>query len=373
MDPKLLILLSYVLAWMIIGGYCGLRCRKDEKARLVFNPLLFMLRLSRNLSWLDRIASFRWIIAYSTIGLGLLAYAAIEFYGISLRSLLQRILEPSKATAPFAPLVPGITISVETFFYLLPGLSIAIIVHELSHALAAKAEKLPINSVGLVVFLALIPGAFVEISEEALRSTRLISRLRVYSAGVAANLILALAILVLALNPLMASGVYAAIIDVEPNSTAERAGIIPGSLILGINGSAIHGINDVTRILGNVSKRTTFIITLYRDGEHYSVTVTKEPNKKIGILIVDVPKALTDVVDPITAYIIHQVLLLTFMINYALAVINAAPLFITDGAKALDSLLEAKWGKKGKEASRAIQLLTLFLLLLNINISRPLG
>ncbi|WP_367883132.1 site-2 protease family protein [Thermococcus peptonophilus] len=79
------------------------------------------------------------------------------------------------------------------------------VVHELSHGIVARADKLPLKSVGLVL-LAVIPGAFVEPDEEELAKAPLRSRLRVYGAGSMANIttaIITALLITYAINPLL--------------------------------------------------------------------------------------------------------------------------------------------------------------------------
>ncbi len=72
------------------------------------------------------------------------------------------------------------------------------VVHELSHGVVAKAQRLPLKSVGLVLLAVIPPGAFVEPDEEELgKAPPLRARLRVYGAGSMANVVTALLTLLL--------------------------------------------------------------------------------------------------------------------------------------------------------------------------------
>ena len=67
---------------------------------------------------------------------------------------------------------------------------ITVVIHELSHALAASMEGVPIRSYGLVLYL-IFPGAYVKL-DDSLKSLPPLSQLKVVCAGVAGNICLAL-------------------------------------------------------------------------------------------------------------------------------------------------------------------------------------
>jgi len=105
--------------------------------------------------------------------------------------LLKTAMNTLSTKAPSAGVqlvIPGVTIPL---WYGLIGLIVVMVVHELSHGVVARAEKLRLKSVGLVLF-AVIPGAFVEPDEDELKKAPLLSRLRVYAAGSMANIVVAL-------------------------------------------------------------------------------------------------------------------------------------------------------------------------------------
>jgi len=52
--------------------------------------------------------------------------------------------------------------------------------------------------------------------------------------------------------------------SVEKNGPANRAGLLPGDLIICINGTAITGVDDIHRILSGLPEGPTLSITLLR-------------------------------------------------------------------------------------------------------------
>jgi len=53
--------------------------------------------------------------------------------------------------------------------------------------------------------------------------------------------------------------------------------------------------------------------------------------------------------------------------------INAAPLFVTDGAQLLNDVLATVGGNVGKALSLGVQIITLLLLLLGVNLHMRIG
>ncbi len=62
--------------------------------------------------------------------------------------------------------------------------------------------------------------------------------------------------------------------SVEPGSAAEAAGIEAGDLVVAIDGSAIEGIEDLAGQVRSRHAGDTVEVTVVRDGEEQTVTVT---------------------------------------------------------------------------------------------------
>ncbi|WP_243669698.1 site-2 protease family protein [Vulcanisaeta sp. JCM 16161] len=92
---------------------------------------------------------------------------------------------------PLAPLIPGVTVSLYTFVYIIIAIGIGILLHELAHGAVSSRYGIRIKSGGAFALLFLAFGGFVEIDEEELRSKGVLIRLAVYSSGVFMNIVLA--------------------------------------------------------------------------------------------------------------------------------------------------------------------------------------
>src|SRR5207248_1742893 len=88
------------------------------------------------------------------------------------------------------------------------GLAVAIILHEFSHGILARVAKIRIRSLGLI-FLIFPIGAFVEPDEEELRALPRRDRARLFAAGPATNIVLAILFAVI-FSSVMATSVHPA-------------------------------------------------------------------------------------------------------------------------------------------------------------------
>ncbi|NYT01115.1 MAG: hypothetical protein GKB99_05290, partial [Methanocellales archaeon] len=92
---------------------------------------------------------------------------------------------PTDVGARETVLFPGLALPIT---YGLVALIIAIIVHEFSHGILSEAEDMKIKSLGLAV-LAILPAAFVEPDEEEVKKATAKSRMKMFSAGPTANIL----------------------------------------------------------------------------------------------------------------------------------------------------------------------------------------
>ncbi|KAJ1568624.1 Membrane-bound transcription factor site-2 protease [Cladochytrium tenue] len=79
-------------------------------------------------------------------------------------------------------LIPGVNLPIYALGYYFVALLISVVVHEAGHAVAAAAEGVPVESVGLFVAV-VFPGAFVELDEAELGQLEPLRRLRIVCAG----------------------------------------------------------------------------------------------------------------------------------------------------------------------------------------------
>ena len=310
--------------------------------------------------------------AYGVLSVPLAVASAALFYYVSLTLFVGRyvVQSPAASQEGFVPLIPGVTVGLGELIYFLIAIGVAVMAHELSHAVVSRATGVPLKSAGFVL-LAFIPAAFVEPEEEAMKSAPLRSKLMIYSAGVAANLALGLAFMyaISLVLPALANGVT--IVGVSPSSPAYRAGLVPGMTIIAVNGAPVYtvaqGLQELIRAGAEGPGPANVTLTVYLRGVVENVTVFKPAGyNRLGISVVQSFRL------PWLAGLLTSM----YVVNMGLALVNAAPLAIpfpglgveTDGGQMLREAA-ARLGKTWKVLASALELATLVLLLSLITIA----
>lgn len=333
-----------------------------EKIGVEVGMFIFLIKKRSALDILDRVRG-RWINFLIWIGVAVMIISMILFYyGVYLlglryvidliKSLVIGERMPS-STPPITPIIPGVTISGVDILYIAIAIGIAAALHELGHAIAAKISNVNIKSYGVGIFL-IMPLAFVEVDENSMLSSK-IRAVKILSAGVLMNMILFIISFVLIISILFLlpfAGVIqgAVISQVEVDSPAYRAGISPGLLITSINGTPIYTLDNFLKfrsVIMSSENITLNISGIYPNGTRVDLLVYKPANtSRIGVVFDGLYIPLANVF--IAALVKHydngysrfwlledllRLLIWINIINISFAVINAAPLYITDGGK----------------------------------------
>jgi membrane-associated protease RseP (regulator of RpoE activity) len=362
-------LLLYLLAWLLVT-----LAFRGRRGRLEVSPLAILARFGPSMGpWRGRLARVVSRAGYASIALayGLMGF----FYYLMLATFWVRYVArpPEASSLGVVPLIPGVTVPLSVLPHILVALGIAAVVHELAHAMTARAEGLRVKNVGVALFI-FIPAAFVELDEDELKRASIPSRLKVYSAGVTANLLLYLLLLgLVAVLPCSTMSHGVTILGVTSNSPAANATLPDGApamlhkgdVIVSVNGKRIDCIKQLVEALEKAgvkdpSREVNLTLIVERGGERLVVLVHKPVNwSVIGVTIMD-------------HYTTAGLLVYSsIMLNLALALINAGPLFITDGARMVTEPLERLAGKEGRLISTGLQAATL-LLLLSLLTLRPI-
>src|SRR5205809_5188802 len=161
--------------------------------------------------------------------------------------------------------IPGIN-PIIPIGYGIFGLSVAIILHEFSHGILSRVGNIRIRSLGLI-FLIFPIGAFVEPDEDELRALPRHERARLYAAGPATNMLLAVLFAVL-FSTLILTAVApvhdgVGIVGFTPNSPAALAGMQPNTVITSINNTEVHTYNEFVAALSSVQANTTIPVVGY--------------------------------------------------------------------------------------------------------------
>jgi membrane-associated protease RseP (regulator of RpoE activity) len=265
-----------------------------------YGPIL-MLRTTKGLSLLDRLARpKRFWRTFANIGIPLTLIAMFFMLAILLAGDVRILITQPAPTAYNAPrnvlLLPGINEFVPLTWGLI-GLIVTLVVHELAHAILSRVADIKVKSIGLLV--ALLPiGAFAEPDESQLlgtdpkRDDRVATRperLRVFSAGITANFVVAFFAFVLFFGPVLSSVVAVGgfgIVNVVQGSPAEKAGLQPGMIIYQIDGTQISNDNDFQAFMNatHESQVVTVKATDQGTSRRFVVVLSKNPNYDKGFL-----------------------------------------------------------------------------------------
>ena len=174
-----------------------------------------------------------------------------------------------------------------------------IFIHELGHFIAAKACDVKVNEfslgMGPLMFskqgketlysVRWIPiGGFCAMEGEeedsddarALNRKSSLQKFAIFAAGPLMNGVLALIIMILIA---LVSGMPSTVIGtVDDGMPAKEAGILPGDVILSIDGEEINEWSDVGEIISE--EKNSVDIMMERDGKQYSVSVTPKYSEK---------------------------------------------------------------------------------------------
>ncbi|HKX81023.1 MAG TPA: site-2 protease family protein [Nitrososphaera sp.] len=164
------------------------------------------------------------------------------------------------------------------------ALVITIVIHEAGHGIVARVYNIRVDSTGVVLFLGIPIGAFVNIEREELNRASLRQKSAVLTAGPLNNMILAglsllaLFFLVSTLTPLPpdpdAAQFGVLVVNVNPGSLADSVGITSGSAIQYVAGQQVKTLEDLGLLLNDNLGQTIDIVWVDSKGETITKAVT---------------------------------------------------------------------------------------------------
>jgi membrane-associated protease RseP (regulator of RpoE activity) len=372
---------------------------ETNQKRVEFSFPMLIVRTKRFAPLFDKLGSLRSSRVFSWIALVLVPFvAAIALY-LMVNSLIGILSTPGVGQV-VRQLGPGSVLLLPGINPLLPivygwiAIVCAIVIHEGAHGVVARNVDLKVKSSGLLFFLIIPIGAFVDVDEEQIKKVRPRSSLKVMAAGVGANTILAVVcllgvlLLVGSLTPVIDNGVY--IDNVTSGFPAQSAGLMPKDVLVSIDNTKINSTTDLRMILDNKTAGDTINVTVKRGNYwqyQYStiVNLTVSDNRTVmGILSGDlmtketldnyktfslsrlslylVPPTLASGIVPFSDslapfysspvpqwQILANTLFWLWFINFSLAIFNALPIYPLDGGRAFNITLKKFAGKRLSE------------------------
>lgn len=232
-----------------------------------------MLRTRRFQGLMDRFGGSRitkpgaWVLLYlMPVAAGISLYMFLTLLGAYLTPQNAAIVQAVRSVTPLANLsIPGLNPFLPITYGWL-ALIIAMVVHEAAHGIVARSLGLPVKSAGLIFFLILPIGAFVDVDETFLKSARARDAGRVLAAGAGVNFVLAFASLALVLLMVgsmvpLVHGAFAT--SLVLNSPATNAGMQPGDFVTALNGVPV---TDLSVIRANFTAGQSVNVTAWRSG-----------------------------------------------------------------------------------------------------------
>jgi membrane-associated protease RseP (regulator of RpoE activity) len=287
----------------------------------------------------------------------LLVSGAVTMPGLS---FIFPSVKPQVETGPGYILIPF-------WFWLIIIMSV-ILPHETLHGIMSRAEKIKIKTAGILL-LAILPGAFVEPDEKQLKRSKLISKLRIFSAGSLANFLVYLILFYMISNILWPYFVPGSIVLQEVNATgpAAQAGLKAGMIITEINGTPVKAtykefISSPSYLWDETKElKPGDNVSLVANGTFFNVTLGFSSENKtlpyLGIAYSPVTRG-----NDAAVSFLFQLLTWMWIINYAVSVFNVMPIYPLDGGLMVQAIAEKinkKWANKLTYAITFIMLMIL--------------
>ncbi|MCJ7637445.1 MAG: site-2 protease family protein [Nitrososphaeraceae archaeon] len=154
-------------------------------------------------------------------------------------------------------LIPGLN-PILPWTYGWIGLVITIIIHEAGHGIVARVYNTKVESTGIVLFLGIPIGAFVNIQQDELNKTTFKQKSAILTAGPLNNMVIAgisfglLFVLITSLNPIsniQGDETGITVLTIGENSLAKSIGLSKNSIITYINAEPIEDVQELRKIL----------------------------------------------------------------------------------------------------------------------------
>ena len=342
----------YVIAFMVIWTIAIVFKDKLTDYGVEVNFPLLMWKTQRLRGFIDRLANRapRFWKAYMNLGIVISTLFMILMAVAMVYSLKMLMDTPTVSLIVPGVEVPGSPIFIPLFSGLI-GLATVLIVHEFSHGILARVEKIKINSIGLLLF-AILPGAFVEPDEEELNSLRRASRMRIYVAGSMANLTLAAIALIIMLA--LSSFVIPAVFHeegVEITRLTEDGNAInylsEGMIIKSINNVTVNDSASYQEAITTLRPNET--VDIKTDQGEYTFQLKTNPlNRSLGFMGVQaeshnvISEAFDNQIYTPLLWILmplNELLFWIYFLNFAIGTFNLLPMKPLDGGHLFENLL----------------------------------
>jgi membrane-associated protease RseP (regulator of RpoE activity) len=317
---------------------------------------------------LDKISKSRQVFWKTLANIGIvLAFGLMIFSIYFLTNNLARFFIPVGEAAPIVPIIPGITLQLYWVPYFFAAVTIIILTHEFAHGVAARIEKVPIKSAGIMAALVFF-GGFVEPDEKKMEKASKSSKLRIIAAGSSTNLVTYLLVMLLLIGLFASSSSGILIHETIENSPAATAGLQQWDVIYAINDTRILTTDDFKQYITtyNVVPGQNLTFSTYRGNITITTGTSSSGNVSFGILYSNYyPLRLLEI-SPIVTVNLYMFLNWLSLIAGSVAIFNMLPLFPFDGEKFVYYSLENVVKKRLREVRIFYNVICFSLIALNI-------
>ena len=367
---------------------------KNRKKVTVKYYVFYRYDTKRGKKLIDRIAKLspRFWKAFGSIGVFVGIIAMILGFDMITKSFIKYIISPKSFVpsisivipVPFENLTYAPGILGVPFWYWIISVAILIFFHEGMHGILARAEKIRIKTLGLIL-LAVIPGAFVEPDEKQLKKANWKAKLRIYSAGSFINILIGIIFMIFLLYSYLPN-FYEDSLGFSYYTVGENHTKLPAQLnnltgaLYSINGVRIRSVHDLAVFMNSTKPGDTLKIeTVQGDlvAPFMSSVVIKNPDfKEYEIKTVEVGNrsviGVTGFIDvKVSKYpgfinFLTGLLIWISILNIGVGIVNMLPMKPLDGGLVVETLGERFFPKYKNALVKGLSLLVLFLLLANI-------
>lgn len=360
-------------------------------------PML-IIRTKKFSAVFDKVGSLRGSRHISWVFLLLVPFVAGTALYLIINSLIGLLMNPAvgQIVRELGPgsilLLPGINPMLPIVYGWI-AIVLAVVVHEGAHGVIARNVGLSVKSSGLLFFLIVPIGAFVDVDEEQIKKAKPKASLKVMAAGVGGNILvgavclIGLLVIVGSLTPVI-DGVY--INNVTQGMPAQTAGLMPKDVLVSFDNITINTSAELRAALDNKIAGDTAQVTVARGDKwqyQYSTTVNltvSENSTVMGITGGDLltkerlqnyrdfsierlslyilPPTLASGVTPFSDslapfysnpipqwQILANGLFWVWFVNFNLAIFNALPIYPLDGGRIFNITLKWFAGKRLNE------------------------
>jgi len=348
MTPELWFLLGISVFWILL--YAISRILHLEKHGLDIHPAYFMYKSNWMKNFLDRFSKSRQVFWKTLANIGIaIAFGMMILSIYVLANNLAKFFVPAGEAAPVVPILPGITLPLIWLPYFFVAATIIVLTHEFAHGIAARVEKVPIKSAGVMALLVFF-GGFVEPDEKKFEKVSKFSKLRIVAAGSATNFVAYLLVTLLLIG-LFAPSSGILIYGVRENGPAAKVGLQQWDVIYAIDGNRTLTVDDFEQYIINYNITSGQNVTLLtnRGNKNLTVETGSSGNLSFGIAGANYSPLRLLEISPMVTFNLYTFLYWIYLIAGSVAILNMLPLYPFDGDKFVYYSLEGIVKKRLRE------------------------